>query len=276
MGPAQDLYRGPFVRIDGRAIAYRTFGAKGSPIVLVSGFAESSWVWSRVGAILGSTHRVYALDLPPFGYSQRTGPYTLTSWAETTRDFAQHFDLVTPLIVGHSLGAAVAVTVAMDHPSDVSGIVLLDGDALSGRGGGPWLSRIAVDPFATTAYRLVTGSDWVFRRALAVTTGPDAPPASAADVRNWQRPFRVQGTIEALRELSGLGMQGYTLEQLRTLRTPATVIWGDSDTVDPIAAGQSAADALGAQLVTIPAAGHLSMISQPGAVAAAIAAASRR
>ena len=64
--PATALYPGPFARVDGRLVAYRTWGHSGTPIVLVGGFVVPSFVWKRVGPLLGRTHRVFALDLPPW------------------------------------------------------------------------------------------------------------------------------------------------------------------------------------------------------------------
>src|SRR5512142_3331178 len=72
--PPGALYPGPFVRVDGTLLAYRSWGHRGAPVVLLGGAAEPSWVWHEVGPLLaGSNHRVFALDLPPFGYSQRRG-----------------------------------------------------------------------------------------------------------------------------------------------------------------------------------------------------------
>jgi pimeloyl-ACP methyl ester carboxylesterase len=138
--PATALYPGPFARVDGRLVAYRTWGHSGTPIVLVGGFVVPSFVWERVGPLLGRTHRVFALDLPPFGYTERKGPYTLRSWVELVRAFDAHFRLRRPVVVGHSLGAAVAVGMALWHPGATRGIVLLDGDAIAGRGA-PGLDR---------------------------------------------------------------------------------------------------------------------------------------
>jgi pimeloyl-ACP methyl ester carboxylesterase len=50
----------------------------------------------------------------------------------------------------------------------------------------------------------------------------------------------------------------------------ATVVWGDHDAVDPRSAGEQTANDLHARFVTIPAAGHLTMLSDPAAVARAI------
>src|SRR6266571_6285100 len=94
------------ILLDGKLVAYRRWGTRGSPIVLLGGFLVPSFVWKKAGERLGQTHRVFAIDLPPFGYTERKGPYTLREWVSLVRAFDGHFDLRRPIIVGHSLGAA--------------------------------------------------------------------------------------------------------------------------------------------------------------------------
>ena len=266
--PAGALYAGPFLQVGDTRVAYRAWGSAGSPIVLLGGFAEPSFVWDAVGPLLGRTHRVFALDLPPFGYTERRGPYTLAAWAALARGFAAQLRLSRPLYVGHSLGAAVAVQEALSHPADVTGVVLLDGDALAG--GGTWLANLVFEPFYTSLYRILTGSDWVFRRALHSAYGPGAPPITAAEIERWRRPFHVSGTRSAFRALLRRGIQGFRLPDLRRVAVRSLVVWGAHDTVDPVAAGRKTAAALRTKLVLVPGAGHLSPLEQPAAVAAAI------
>jgi pimeloyl-ACP methyl ester carboxylesterase len=264
------LYAGPFVEADGKLVAYRRWGSRGTPIVLVGGFAEASWVWNRVGRLLARRHRVYALDLPPFGYTERRGPYTESGWVGLVRAFDRRLGIDRPVVVGHSLGAGVAVAYALWHPRELRGIVLLDGDAL-GSGGGPrWLSYLLVPPWYTAVYRLATGSDWIVRRALSSAYGPDAPRLDEAELERWERPFRVEGTAAAFRELLGNGLQGFRLDELRGVRVPRVVVWGAEDHVDDVSAGRTTARTVRARFVLVPRAGHLSMLAQPGAVAAAV------
>src|SRR5438309_6856046 len=75
--PATALYSGPFVHVDGKLVAYRRWGTRGTPIILLGGFIVPSSVWENVGRRLGRDHRVFAVDLPPFGYTERKAPYTL-------------------------------------------------------------------------------------------------------------------------------------------------------------------------------------------------------
>ena len=58
---------------------YRQWGTTGTPIVLVHGFIESADTWQPTASRLAAAgHRVYALDLDGWGYSQRVAPFFVT------------------------------------------------------------------------------------------------------------------------------------------------------------------------------------------------------
>ena len=78
-----------------------------------------------------------------------------------------------------------------------------------------------------------------------------------------EREFRVQGTENGFHDLFHTGVQGLTLADLRRLRVPRIVVWGQHDTVDDLKAGRTSAQALGVKLIVIPRAGHLSMLDEP-------------
>jgi len=233
---------------------------------LLGGFVVPSSVWNGVGKLLGRDHRVFALDLPPFGYTERKGPYTLRGWIEIVRAFETRFGLQRPVLVGHSLGAAVVVAHALWHRADLKGIVLIDGDAISARGAPSWLGKMLVGPWFTSLYRVATSSDWIFRRALAGAY-PHHPSFTREFLEEWERPFKVQGTLDAFRTMLQYGIQGFQLSQLRTVRVPALVLWGTQDTVDSVPAGRKSAQALRAPFHMLVGAGHLSMLAAPKAIA---------
>jgi pimeloyl-ACP methyl ester carboxylesterase len=269
MKPARAFYAGPYLDVDHTLLAYRHWGTHGSPIVLLGGFVEPSWVWHEVGPLLGRTHRVYAIDLPPFGYSQRNGPYTLAHWTQLTLDFARRLHLKRPEVVGHSLGAAVAVDAALSAPKQVGGIVLLDGDALPLRGPPRFLAHLFVPPWYTAIFRLASGSDLVVKKVLG-GAWPNHPAFTHALLAQFEHPFRVEGSEGAFRSLFGEGIPGVSLADLGRVRTPRLVVWGAQDTVDSVSAGRMSAAALHARFVLVAHAGHLSMLGNPVRVAAAI------
>jgi pimeloyl-ACP methyl ester carboxylesterase len=268
--PATALYGGPFVRLDGSLHAYRRWGRHGTPVVLIGGFAEASWVWERVAPLLARNHVVYALDLPPFGYSERRGPYTLAAWADQVQAFQHSFHLQRPLLVGHSIGAAVVAEVARRDPASLRGIVLVDGDALRGGGGPTWIRRVLIDPYFTSLYRIVLRSDWIVRRILRQVYGSEHPPLDHALIARWLRPFSVNGTEAALRSAAGHGIAGLQFSQIQEIRIPARVVFGAADSAVPVSSGRRVAAALHAPFVVIPGAGHLALLTAPAAVAAGI------
>ena len=270
--PARELYAGPYVEVGGRSLAYRRWGTGGSPVVLLGGFAEASDVWRKVGPLLARRHRVYALDLPPFGYSERKGPYGVQAWLGELEGFERALRISRPVLVGHSLGAATVVGEALRRPAALRGIVLLDGDALPVGGAPHWLGDLALDPWFTALYRVLTRSDWLVRRVLRDAYGPHPPPLGRAELERWKRPFRVAGTQAAFRDFAaGGGSTGWSLADLRRVRdVPRVVAWGAHDTVDAVAAGRATARALRAPFVLLPGAGHLSMLTNPRGVAAAV------
>jgi pimeloyl-ACP methyl ester carboxylesterase len=269
--PVRQLWPGKFVSADGVLTAYRQWGTHGTPIVLVGGFLEPSFVWARVGPRLAAAgHRVYALDLDGFGYSQRRGPSTLQEWSDQVQEFAKTLQLEKPLVVGHSLGAAVAVEEA--RRGVASRAVLLDGDAL--RSGAPpkvLRTLLVHTPFFTTAYRLLINWDWIVRRVLKNAYGPHGPGIDGSEVNRWTDQFRAKGARDGLRRIVRNGIVGFSGAQLRKLNVRATVVWGSDDDVDDIASGRKTARDLRAEFIEIPDAGHLSPLERPGLVASAIA-----
>ena len=267
--PVTALWHGRFIEADGVKTAYREWGSRGSPIVLIGGFVEPSFVWDGVAPLLARNHRVYALDLDGFGYSQRRGPWTLTEWGSQVQDFMRALKIRRPVVVGHSLGAAVAVEIARRKLA--SRIVLVDGDAL-GSGGAPSFMRgiFAHTPFVTSALRLATRWNWPAKQLLQNAYAPDRPVITNAVIAQWTDPFRAEGADHAIATMVSHPLQGVPRSTLQKLDTKATVVWGSEDKVDDRSAGEQTAADLRARFVSIPGTGHLSLLTQPQAVAHAI------
>jgi pimeloyl-ACP methyl ester carboxylesterase len=269
--PARELApSGRFVEAAGVLTHYERFGTRGSPIVLVGGFLEPSDTWDAVATRLARHHRVVAMDLAGFGYSQRTGDYRLSDWQRQLDAFMGALGFRSALLVGHSLGAGVVAAEALAHPRRAHGIVLVDGDALATGGGPGFLRDVIVDPYRTSVFRIVRGWDWAVRRIIREAYSPDPVHIDSGELERWRRPLEVDGTEGALARMVHNGVQGLKLSDLARVRVPATVVFGQHDRAVPVASGRRAAKALGAHMTIIPGAGHLSHITHPGAVAAVI------
>jgi pimeloyl-ACP methyl ester carboxylesterase len=270
--PARDLApSGAFVDAGGVLTHYQRFGEKGSPIVLVGGFLEPSDTWDGVARRLAKKHRVFAMDLAGFGYSERSGHYLLGDWQRQLDAFMGALGIQRALLAGHSLGAGVIAAQALAHPARTSGIVLLDGDALAGGGGPGVLRDLIVDPYRTSVFRIVRGWDWAMRAIIRQAYAPEHVRIDDRELARWRRPLQVDGTEGALARMLRNGVQGLRLDDLRRLRVPAAVAFGQHDSSVPVASGRRVAEALHAPLTIIAGAGHLTQITHPAAVAAVIA-----
>ncbi len=257
---------GHTVRTGDLTTHYEQWGDRGSPIVLVHGFLESAATWDSVGPLLGATHRVYALDVRGYGYTERRGPYTLDSDTTQLDAFltALHLDAAhgaQPVLVGHSSGAAIIGNLARLHPGAARRIVFLDGDGTPYGVGPSWVHGLLVDPYATAAIRLATRDPSLAARAYRSTCGSGCP---AFDAGVWLRPFRVAGAVAALVSILHRQLIGLTYAQERQIRTPAAVVYGALDPEMSSADARATAARLRTASVTaIPGAHHLVMLSAP-------------
>ncbi|WP_246677198.1 MULTISPECIES: alpha/beta fold hydrolase [unclassified Mesorhizobium] len=118
---------GKFVEIDGNRVHYVEEG-DGRPIVFVHGLgAQLHHFRHTLFGRFGAGYRLIALDRPGSGYSVRASGATgrLPEQADIVRCFIEELRLERPLVVGHSLGGAIALALATGHPTAISGIALL-------------------------------------------------------------------------------------------------------------------------------------------------------
>jgi pimeloyl-ACP methyl ester carboxylesterase len=114
------------VTVEGAAVHYRVWGEPGAPgVVLVHGGAAHSGWWDHVAPQL-TGRRVVALDLSGHGDSGRREGYDGHLWAREVVAVAATEGLERPVVIGHSMGGWVAVTVGVDSPGAVSAVAVID------------------------------------------------------------------------------------------------------------------------------------------------------
>lgn len=102
--------------------------AKGPAIVCVHGLTANHTCWASVADVLSPAHRVIAYDLRGRGESDKPERgYNLALHNDDLRGLLDHFSLKKVVLVGHSLGAHIAVRFAARHPERVAKLVLVDG-----------------------------------------------------------------------------------------------------------------------------------------------------
>ena len=254
---------------------YRSWGTTGSPVVLVPGAFETADTFARLGIALGRDHRVFALDLTGTGYSQPIGPFNAAHLADQILAFVRTLGLTdadAPVLVGHSSGAAVVGLAALRGGSAIAGVMFLDGDAT------PLhvpelISPLLINPFRTTALRWALRSDWVIRTAYDSQCGPTCPKLTAAGVKLWRLPLQQPGFGSTVSYMLHHGIPSMTsaeLDQLKAANVAKSVVFGANDPQFSRATAAAVATRIGAPTPIIVPGRHLTMISSPNQVAAAI------
>ena len=102
--------------------------AKGPAVVCIHGLTANHTCWASVADVLSPAHRLIAYDLRGRGESDKPDKgYSLAIHADDLEGLLDHFGLKKAVLIGHSLGAHIAVRFAATRPPRVAKLVLVDG-----------------------------------------------------------------------------------------------------------------------------------------------------
>lgn len=241
-------------------------GGNGPDLVLIHGWAMHGGIFAPLRAALEPHFRVHSVDLPGHGRS-RAVP---VSRLELRACAAAIADATPPAIwIGWSLGGLVALQAALDHHSQVRGLVAI---ASSPRfvAAPDWPAGIPASTFADFASGLATDFHATVERFLALETL--GSPNAQADLRALKKVAFAHGepTLQALQ--AGLDLLESTdlRERIGTLMQPSLWIGGRRDRlVAPAALQWAAGHAPQGSFASINA-GHAPFLSHPAEVAAEI------
>jgi pimeloyl-ACP methyl ester carboxylesterase len=120
--------RGRFMEIDGERIHYVDTGGAGPAVVMIHGLGGTllHFDYALAGRLAGD-FRLVLVDRPGSGYSSRAAgaDATLTAQAAAIAKLIRALGLTRTLVVGHSLGGAISLALALDHPDCVGGLALV-------------------------------------------------------------------------------------------------------------------------------------------------------
>jgi len=251
-----------FIEVEGARVRIRDEG-EGPPVVLIHGFASSLETWDAVVPVLAKKHRVIALDLKGFGWTDRPeGDYSPWAQAKIVRAVMERRGIQSAAIVAHSWGSSVALSLALGDPDRVTKIALYDA----------WVYEDQIPTFFRLSRRSGMGE---FLFGVYYKERPDDrlvqaffEPALlneklAEDVeKSLERPGTVAAALAAAR-----GQQFAEVEKrYRTIKKPVLLLWGREDIVTTLDFGERLSKELpSARLVVYPRCGHFPMLEAAAA-----------
>lgn len=261
----------PETTASGVAISYQVTGS-GPAVVLVAGFAADRAFWAGVAASLAPAFTVVTLDNRGVGLS--TVPDVAYTVDDMAVDVVAVLDDVAPAgavtVVGHSMGGAIAATVARDHPQRVASLVLAQSFARLGEEAAAVLIEAgraydeAPDPVRSLAESLYP---WLFSPAFLDAPGMREELLRLAKANPTPQPRA--GYDRQLAALTAFDASPW----LERLDLPTLVVAADDDRLVTAAETDALLTGIsGARRETIRGAGHCAPIERPDAVAALVAA----
>jgi pimeloyl-ACP methyl ester carboxylesterase len=250
----------PYISIAGERIYYaKNENAPGENIVFVHGAGENHRIWAKqLVDVPRKTSRpvsAYAFDLPSHDRSEGSGRTSIAAYRDFVAAFTKALGLELFILVGHSMGGAIALDFALTYPGRLRGLVLI------GTGARLRVAPIILEQVETSFEGLVSlMSEWAY-----------SPSASRELVRRGEEELRLTPPTVTHGDFAACDAFD-VMPRLGEIRTPILVIVGSDDKMTPPKYSMYLRDHIaGAQFILVEGAGHMVMLEQPDVVTAAIA-----
>jgi pimeloyl-ACP methyl ester carboxylesterase len=263
------------IQLDGLRLSYLEQGeaAKDQPsLVLLHGLMGCADTFVPLMQELHPDQHVIALDLPGAGQSERRLDIDprLATTAEQVSSILAELDLHRPIVLGHSHGGAVAMSLAANHRHSVSSLVLISPAHPYFREADPLIRFYLSKPGQLFAHCMPWMPEWLQMIGLRRMAGPqswDTPER----LKPYRDNLRTPGTIlHLLRLLQSWhnDMAGLRRALRHHLDTPTLVLWGECDRAVPLhSAPELRRHLQHSDLITLPGVGHRPAEEAPKLVA---------
>ncbi len=255
---------GTVVEIDGYGVHYIDRGS-GPAIVLVHGFGGQTYSYRSLIPILARDHRVIAVDLKGYGYSERSATAGLshTDQAEMLYALLAKLGIERAVFVGHSMGGGIVQRLAARHPDCVDALVLAASVTGEERFSRRTLPALIIKPLMP----LLAG---IAARRIYNASFYDRSLASPEHFAEYIRPATIKGSMDGLLASMRDSARDEPIAAER-ITCPVLLLYGADDRAVPLSAAQRIRERTpSARLVVIDKAGHLLLEEKPEECAATI------
>jgi pimeloyl-ACP methyl ester carboxylesterase len=261
-----------FVHVDGVRLAFHDSGGPGRALVCLHAVGHGGADFTRIAARFRARHRVITLDFPGHGASDPDRlPASPRRYAELLDGVIVTLGIGPRVLLGNSIGGAVAVLHASRHREHVRGLVLVNSGGFD-RAPQGWLAQLAIAHVARNMVRGAHGhpsfGKWFARYYARVLPLPEARTARDAIVASGYELAPVM--TEAWRSFAQPEADLRPL--VPTLTMPVLVAWARGDRLVPWSRSAPALTRLADVRVQLFAGGHAPFLEVPEAFEAALAA----
>ena len=251
------------LEIDGIKIVYLDEG-KGEAILLIHGFSGNIFNWKDVFEPLSREYRVLVPDLPGYGKSAcppRKQKHLILWYADFLARFLDRLGIEKAVVVGNSMGGAVAGWLAVRHPEKVEKLVLVDSAGLRM----PLLELMAGLVALTPPKQMVSLVEMISPRSEKALSRLPESEQNRALLAQARYDSELRACSSRAMRRSILSLTKDLLDgNLKQIQAPTLIIWGDNDrTLSVKNAHKFKKKIPKAELKIIPQGGHTPMQNTP-------------
>lgn len=228
---------GEYLNVKGLKIRYLVMGS-GPQVLLLHGFGGFLETWAFNIPPLSKHYRVYAIDLPGHGLSDKPdNSYSPAFAVASANDILEALGIEQATLIGHSLGGAVSINIALSLPERVSRLVLIDSAGLSRTL--PRLYRLSSLPVLGNILMALSVEPALERSVRRLFHDSPVLSREMIDIilKNASQPGVKETLLRILRQ--NVGLRGprpgaLLIDRLPQLKMPALFVHGAQDRVFPI------------------------------------------
>ena len=234
-----------YATVDGISTHYVVAG-EGPPVLLIHGLGASVVTWRDNIGPLSAAHRVYAVDLPGHGDSDKPDiDYAVDTMVRFVVRFLESLNVESTAIIGNSIGGALGLITALRHPELVTRLLLVDSAGL-GREISAYLKLVSIPGLgALLESSRVGGTRLMLKKVFTDETFVTQELLDEL-YRSRQMPGAKEAVVKVIRRtvsLRGVRREFLYLDDLPSLSMPLMLVWGAQDLILPVSHAYRASEA---------------------------------
>ncbi len=241
------IMAGRTVVVNGCKVYYRITG-HGLPVVFIHGACEDHSIWDQQVKHLSGLCRTVVLDLPGHGRSDPMREVSIDVYSDFLRSFLREIGIEKAVIVGHSMGGAIALKFCLMQPEMVLALILVDTGA-----------KLGVHPAFMEAIRndhVRALKQFVTKYGVSKSTNRQALDSILGLMCRASRETAI-ADFEACDSFD-------VRDQISNIKVPTLIIVGREDSMTPLEWSEFMRDRIeGSKIKVIPGSSHFPMIENP-------------
>lgn len=261
-----------WVEVGGNKVAYQYFpGAGQENIVAIGGTTAWSGVWEKTAEELNDRYNLYAIDLPPFGFSLASEDYkyNLANQADLINGFLKELNLQNVIFIAHSYGAGPVMEAVLRDPDNYEKLIIIDGAIHVDRERN--VSGFVKNLFSISTLRYLVSSAALHLPGFIEASLKYLVHDNSKIDKYWVDVYTLPLAVEGSSRRIGKWFYDFVFENgrgfssdganYRNLAVPVLIIWGREDTFTPLEQGWYLKKIIPkSELAVLDGVGHIPMI----------------